>query len=114
MVSVVMHFLMLGALCLPTVASADPYPADTVWTDARALGIQGRGWPEAAPFDRIILTCAPPVIPDMLLNQLKIGGIMVAPVGRDRNQQLVTIRRSEAGFEEATLLPVKFVPLVED
>ncbi|MBL6625275.1 MAG: protein-L-isoaspartate(D-aspartate) O-methyltransferase [Alphaproteobacteria bacterium] len=78
------------------------------------LGDGARGWPEAAPFDRIILTCAPPVIPDMLLNQLKIGGIMVAPVGRDRNQQLVTIRRSEAGFEEATLLPVKFVPFVED
>ena len=78
------------------------------------LGDGALGWPEAAPFDRIILTCAPPVIPDMLLNQLKIGGIMVAPVGRDRNQQLVTIRRSEAGFEEATLLPVKFVPLVED
>ena len=78
------------------------------------LGDGARGWPEAAPFDRIILTCAPKVIPDMLLNQLKIGGIMVAPVGRDRNQQLVTIRRSEAGFEEATLLPVKFVPLVED
>ena len=78
------------------------------------LGDGARGWPEAAPFDRIILTCAPPVIPDMLLNQLKIGGIMVAPVGHDRNQQLVTIRRSEAGFEEATLLPVKFVPLVED
>jgi protein-L-isoaspartate(D-aspartate) O-methyltransferase len=78
------------------------------------LGDGARGWPEAAPFDRIILTCAPPVIPDMLLNQLKIGGIMVAPVGRDRNQQLVTIRRSESGFEEATLLPVKFVPLVED
>ena len=78
------------------------------------LGDGARGWSEAAPFDRIILTCAPPVIPDMLLNQLKIGGIMVAPVGRDRNQQLVTIRRSEAGFEEATLLPVKFVPLVED
>ena len=78
------------------------------------LGDGARGWPEAAPFDRIILTCAPPVIPDMLLNQLKIGGIMVAPVGRDRNQQLVTIRRSEAGFEEATLLPVKLVPLVED
>ena len=72
------------------------------------------GLPDQAPFDRIILTCAPPVIPDMLLNQLKIGGIMVAPVGRDRNQQLVTIRRSESGFEEATLLPVKFVPLVED
>ena len=78
------------------------------------LGDGASGWPEAAPFDRIILTCAPPVIPDMLLNQLKIGGIMVAPVGHDRNQQLVTIRRSEAGFEEATLLPVKFVPLVED
>ena len=78
------------------------------------LGDGAKGWPEAAPFDRIILTCAPPTIPDKLLNQLKIGGIMVAPVGRGRDQQLVTITRHETGFDQATLLPVKFVPLVED
>ena len=78
------------------------------------LGDGAKGWPEAAPFDRIILTCAPPTIPDKLLNQLKIGGIMVAPVGRGRDQLLVTITRHETGFDQATLLPVKFVPLVED
>ena len=78
------------------------------------LGDGARGWPEAAPFDRIILTCAPAVIPDRLLNQLKIGGIMSAPVGRGREQHLVTITRHETGFDQATLSPVKFVPLVED
>ena len=77
------------------------------------LGDGARGWPEAAPFDRIILTCAPPVIPDLLLNQLKIGGIMVAPVGRGRDQSLVVVRRTEDGFEQEDILPVKFVPLIE-
>jgi protein-L-isoaspartate(D-aspartate) O-methyltransferase len=77
------------------------------------VGDGARGWPEGAPFDRIILTCAPASIPEALLNQLKTGGIMVAPEGRDRAQSLVTIRRTETGFEKAELLPVKFVPLVE-
>jgi protein-L-isoaspartate(D-aspartate) O-methyltransferase len=72
-----------------------------------------RGWPEGAPFDRIILTCAPATIPEALLNQLKTGGIMVAPEGRDRAQALVTVRRTVTGFEKEELLPVKFVPLVE-
>ena len=77
------------------------------------VGDGARGWPEGAPFDRIILTCAPPTIPEALLNQLKTGGIMVAPEGRDRAQALVTVRRTETGFEKEELLPVKFVPLVE-
>ena len=77
------------------------------------VGDGARGWPEGAPFDRIILTCAPASIPEALLNQLKTGGIMVAPEGRDRAQSLVTIRRTETGFEKEELLPVKFVPLVE-
>ena len=76
------------------------------------VGDGARGWPEGAPFDRIILTCAPASIPAALLNQLKTGGIMVAPEGRDRSQTLVTVRRTETGYEKEELLPVKFVPLV--
>lgn len=77
------------------------------------FGDGAKGWPEGAPFDRVILTCAPPEIPATLLNQLKTGGIMVAPEGRDREQSLVVIRRTEEGFERRELLPGRFVPLVE-
>ena len=77
------------------------------------FGDGAKGWPEGAPFDRVILTCAPPEIPATLLNQLKTGGIMVAPEGRDREQSLVVIRRTKEGFERRELLPVRFVPLVE-
>ena len=77
------------------------------------FGDGAKGWPEGAPFDRVILTCAPPEIPATLLNQLKTGGIMVAPEGRDREQSLVVIRRTEEGFERRELLPVRFVPLIE-
>lgn len=77
------------------------------------FGDGAKGWPEGAPFDRVILTCAPPEIPATLLNQLKTGGIMVAPEGRDREQSLVVIRRTEEGFERRELLPVRFVPFVE-
>ena len=77
------------------------------------VGDGARGWPEGAPFDRIILTCAPASIPEALLNQLKTDGIMVAPEGRDRSQALVRVRRTETGFDKEELLPVKFVPLVE-
>ena len=77
------------------------------------FGDGAKGWPEGAPFDRVILTCAPPEIPATLLNQLKTGGIMVAPEGCDREQSLVLIRRTEEGFERRELLPVRFVPLVE-
>lgn len=72
-----------------------------------------KGWPEAAPFDRIILTCGSAKIPDILLQQLKIDGIMVAPEGTDSAQQLVVITRRESGFEREVLMPVAFVPLIE-
>ena len=78
------------------------------------VGDGAKGWPEGAPFDRIILTCAPASIPVTLLKQLKTGGIMVAPEGRDRAQNLVVIRCTEDGFEKQDLLPVKFVPLIEE
>ena len=77
------------------------------------FGDGAKGWPEGAPFDRVILTCAPPEIPATLLNQLKTGGIMVAPEGRDGEQSLVVVRRTEEGFERRELLPVRFDPLVE-
>ena len=77
------------------------------------VGDGAKGWPEGAPFDRIILTCAPPSIPVTLLKQLKTGGIMVAPEGRDRTQKLVVIHRTEDGFEKQDILPVKFLPLIE-
>ena len=77
------------------------------------FGDGAKGWPDGAPFDRVILTCALPEIPATLLNQLKTGGIMVAPEGRDREQSLVVIRRTEKGFDRRELLPVRFVPLVE-
>ena len=77
------------------------------------VGDGAKGWPEGAPFDRIILTCAPPSIPVTLLKQLKTGGIMVAPEGRDRTQNLVVVHRTEDEFEKQDILPVKFVPLIE-
>ena len=76
-------------------------------------GDGAKGWPEAAPFDRIILTCGSPKIPDILLRQLKIDGIMVAPEGADGAQQLVVITRRETGFDRQILMPVAFVPLIE-
>lgn len=69
------------------------------------------GWPEYAPFDGIILTAAPPSIPEPLKKQLKVGGKLIAPVGR-MSQKLVRIERTgEDSFKENTLLLVSFVPM---
>lgn len=69
-----------------------------------------RGWPEKAPFDGIVLTAAPPQVPPPLLAQLKVGGRLVAPVGTDV-QELVRITRTESGYREERLFPVRFVPM---
>jgi len=69
-----------------------------------------RGWPEEAPFDGIIITAAPPQVPQPLLDQLKVGGRLIAPIGVDV-QQLVRITRTAAGFQEEKLVPVRFVPM---
>ncbi len=72
------------------------------------------GLPDQAPFDRIIVTAAAEDPPGPLLAQLKIGGIMVVPVGQsDTVQTLIKVTRSEAGFDYEELRPVRFVPLVE-
>ncbi len=72
------------------------------------------GMPEQAPFDRIIVTAAAEDPPGPLLSQLKIGGIMVLPVGQsDTVQSLIKVTRLEKGYDYAELRPVRFVPLVE-
>lgn len=72
------------------------------------------GLPEQAPFDRIIVTAAAEDPPGPLLAQLKIGGIMVVPVGQsDAVQSLIKVVRSAAGYDYQELRPVRFVPLVE-
>jgi len=72
------------------------------------------GLPEQAPFDRILVTAAAEDPPGPLLAQLRIGGIMVLPVGQsDTVQSLIKVRRGEDGFEYEELRPVRFVPLVE-
>ncbi len=68
------------------------------------------GWPEESPFDAIILTAAPPAIPQPLPDQLKLGGRLIAPVGVDF-QQLVLLRKTKEGFEKQNLLPVRFVSM---
>jgi len=72
-----------------------------------------QGWPDAAPFDGIIVTAAPPSVPDPLLRQLKTGGRLVIPVG-DRNSLqslLVLTKRPDGGFDRANVMPVFFVPM---
>ncbi len=72
------------------------------------------GLASQAPFDRIIVTAAAEDAPGPLLAQLKIGGIMVVPVGQsDAVQTLIKVRRDENGFEYDELRPVRFVPLLE-
>ncbi len=69
------------------------------------------GWPENAPFDAIVVTAAPPTVPDALKSQLRDGGRLVIPVGDDV-QELRLLTRHGSSFEQRRLLPVRFVPLV--
>ena len=74
-----------------------------------------RGWPEKAPFDAIIVTCAPDAIPKPLVEQLKDGGRMIIPVGRrGRLQDLVLLEKREGRIRQRKVLPVQFVPMTRD
>lgn len=70
-----------------------------------------RGWPEEGPFDAILLTAAPPQVPAPLLAQLKVGGRMVVPVGRNLQELMVLTRKSNGEIETEQILPVRFVPM---
>ena len=78
-----------------------------------------QGWPEQAPFDRIVLTAAASKVPEALIEQLKPGGVLVAPIGPPASsgpasisQLLTKMIRTETGVTRETLIPVVFVPMV--
>ena len=72
-----------------------------------------KGWKDKAPFDAIVVTAAPIGVPEALKKQLKVGGRMIIPVGGFL-QQLCLVTRTEKGFKEKTLMPVRFVPMVKE
>ena len=84
-------------------------------TNITAITADGSfGLPDQAPFDRILVTAAAEDPPSPLLAQLKVGGIMILPVGQsDAVQSLIRVTRHETGFDYEELRPVRFVPLVE-
>ena len=69
------------------------------------------GWPEHAPYDRVIVTAAPDEVPRALVEQLRLGGLMAIPVGTI-DQELKILRRTGTGLETLRTLPVRFVPMV--
>ena len=70
------------------------------------------GWPSQAPFDGIMVTAVAQSVPQELMEQLRIGGLLVIPVERNGQQRLITVRRLEDGFDETDLGAVVFVPLL--
>jgi len=78
-------------------------------------GDGSKGIPEHAPYDKILVTAGAPFVPEVLLKQLKVGGICVIPVGDEQSQKMVTVFRvSETDYERIELDTFRFVPLVGD
>ena len=73
-----------------------------------------KGWPEAAPFDAIIVTCAPNKVPQALVDQLKDDGRMVIPVGDRFAQQLYLLEKKNGQLKQSATLPVRFVPMTSE
>ncbi|MBS0012905.1 MAG: protein-L-isoaspartate(D-aspartate) O-methyltransferase [Desulfobacterales bacterium] len=73
-----------------------------------------KGWPEHAPFDAIVVTCSPEKVPEPLKEQLAGGGRMVIPIGQDHDQHLVVLKKQEGQLIEKQILPVRFVPMVDE
>ena len=71
-----------------------------------------QGWPEVAPFDGIIVTCAPDKVPQPLTQQLKEGGRMIIPVGSGIDQQLYLLEKKNGQLAQTAILPVRFVPMI--
>lgn len=78
------------------------------------IGDGFKGWPEAAPFDKIIVTCSPADVPKPLVEQLKEGGMMVIPVGERYQQMLYLMRKKGDKLEKEALTPTLFVPMTGD
>ncbi len=75
------------------------------------IGDGYKGWPEHAPFDAVIVTCAPEHVPRPLLEQLKDGGRIVIPVGEAGAQKLYLLEKKEGKLRQRAVLPVRFVPM---
>jgi protein-L-isoaspartate(D-aspartate) O-methyltransferase len=98
-----------------------PELADSARETLRRLGYSNvtvrtgdgyKGWPEEAPFDRMIITAAPPEVPQTLIAQLAKGGRLVTPVGQGFNQELIVIeKKADGGIVRSSHGPVVFVPL---
>ena len=79
------------------------------------LGDGSKGWPEEAPFDGIVVACAAfETVPPALVDQLAEGGRLVLPVEKNGAQQLLLLERSDGAMKTHPLIPVRFVPLVEE
>ena len=70
-----------------------------------------QGWPEASPFDAVIVTCAPEKVPQPLVEQLKDGGRMIIPIGPMGDQELVLLHKQGGHLDKTAVLPVRFVPM---
>ena len=76
-------------------------------------GDGARGWPEQTPFTHIVVSAAANDVPPVLAEQLAVGGTMIVPVGDERREQrIIKVVRTEAGFEVDDIGPVRFLPLV--
>ncbi len=75
------------------------------------IGDGYKGWPEARPFNAIIVTAAPPKVPEPLLDQLAVGGKLVVPEGNSWQDLTVYTRQRDGSFSKETVLPVRFVPM---
>jgi len=102
-----------------TIEIVEPL-AQRAEADLKRLGYQNvkvragdgyKGWSDAAPFDAIIVTCAPDAVPQPLIEQLKDGGRMIIPIGPIWNQELVLLHKENSGLEKRAVLPVRFVPM---
>jgi len=70
-----------------------------------------KGWPEHSPFDGIIVTCAPDHVPEPLINQLKIGGRIVIPVGESYQELILVTKNPDSTLKRKSIIPVRFVPM---
>ena len=77
------------------------------------IGDGYKGWAEYAPFDAIIVTCAPTHVPDPLKEQLVEGGKMIIPVGETNYQELILLIKKKGRLIQQAVLPVRFVPMVD-